>query len=45
MKILFLFKINRFLGMYSFNLMSDILFGRDEMIDFEDILNSMLEIL
>lgn len=31
--------------MYSFNLMSDILFGRDEMIDFEDILNSMLEIL
>lgn len=31
--------------MYSFNLMSDILFGRDEMIDFEDILNSKLEIL
>lgn len=31
--------------MYSFNLMSDILFGRDEMIDFEDILNSTLEIL
>lgn len=24
--------------------MSDILFGRDEMIDFEDILNSTLEI-
>lgn len=45
MKISFLFKINRLPGMHSSNLMSDTLSGRDEMIDFEDILNSMLKTL
>ncbi|XP_034302756.1 proteasome maturation protein [Magallana gigas] len=33
-------KINRLPGMHSSNLMSDTLSGRDEMIDFEDILNN-----
>lgn len=43
MKIKFLFQINRLPGMHSSNLMSDTLSGRDEMIDFEDILNSTLK--
>ncbi|XP_056009650.1 proteasome maturation protein-like isoform X2 [Ostrea edulis] len=33
-------KINRLPGMHSSHLMSDILSGRDEMIDFEDLLNN-----
>ncbi|XP_062577528.1 proteasome maturation protein-like [Saccostrea cucullata] len=33
-------KVNRLPGMHSSHLMSDILSGRDEIIDFEDILNN-----
>lgn len=40
MRLQFFFQINRLPGMHSSNLMSDTLSGRDEMIDFEDVLNS-----